>query len=198
VKPQPPHSRTSNLLCTVTTLCTASLTPLSFLTVSVSIPIHFLSLFCLGWTVCLLSCSPLSTADRLSRSKISVLNPSYPSPKVPRMEVDNETYDRQSRTARNLGQQLLHQQCSATTVNRNFLHLLWTKLQFHHPVTMLTKLSLLMLSYSICISCKDNTVSSECPGKCPTAVASECSIAIYITSVMSLSAKQHSGFKQFL
>lgn len=120
VKPQSPHSRTSTLLCSVTTLCTASLTPLSFLTVSVSIPIHFLSLFCLGWKVCLLGCSPSSAADWLSCSKISVSNPSYLSPKVPRMEVDTETYDGRSQTAHNLGQHLLYQQCSATTVNRKF------------------------------------------------------------------------------
>ena len=99
VKPQSLHYRTSNLLFLVTTLFTPSLTLLSFLTVSISIPVPFLSLFCLGWKVHILGCSPFSATNQLSCSKISVSNPSYLLPTVHQMEVDNEIYDGRSRTA---------------------------------------------------------------------------------------------------
>ena len=89
-KQQPLRSVTSNLLFSVTILCTTSLTPLFLDCPCVSIPVPFLSLFCLGWKVCLLACSPLSAANQLSCSKISVSNPSYLSPTVPWMEVGNE------------------------------------------------------------------------------------------------------------
>jgi len=90
VKPHSLYSRTSNLLFSVTTLCTASLTLLSFLAARTSILIRFLSLFCFEWKVHLLGCSPLSAANQLSCTKIFVSNPSYLSPTVPRMEIDNE------------------------------------------------------------------------------------------------------------
>ena len=48
----------------------------------------------------MLGCSPFSAADCLSRSKLSESKPSYVSPTVPRMEVDNEIYDGRSQTAR--------------------------------------------------------------------------------------------------
>ena len=120
-KQQPLRSVTSNLLFSVTILCTTSLTPLFLDCPCASIPVPFLSLFCLGWKVCLLACSPLSAANQLSCSKISVSNSSYLSPTVPWMEVGNEI-DGWSRTTRNRGQQslsLLYQQCLATTETRS-------------------------------------------------------------------------------
>jgi len=93
IKQQSLHSITSNLLFSVTTLCTTSLTPLFLDCPHVSNPVPFLSLFCLGWKVRLLGCSPLSAANELSCSKISVSNPSQLPPKVPWKEVDNEIND---------------------------------------------------------------------------------------------------------
>jgi len=64
----------------------------------------------------LLGCRPLSAANQVSHSKISV---SYQSLMVPWMEVDNEIYDRWLRTASNCGQQLLYllyQNCFAKTL----------------------------------------------------------------------------------
>ena len=99
VKPQSLHSRTSNLLFLVTTLGNTSLTLFSFLSASIRIPVPFLSLFCFGWKVRMLGCRSLSAANRLCHSKIYVSNPSYLSPMVPRVEVDSEIYNGQSRTA---------------------------------------------------------------------------------------------------
>jgi hypothetical protein len=55
----------------------------------------FLSLF-LSWVegLLVLGCSPLSAANGVPHSKISVSNPSYLSLTVPWMEVDSEIYDR--------------------------------------------------------------------------------------------------------
>jgi len=61
--------------------------------------------------------SPLSAANRVSDSKISVSNSFYLSLMVPWMEVDSEIYDRWLWTARNWAQQLLYlmyQKCLAT------------------------------------------------------------------------------------
>jgi len=54
----------------------------------------FLSLFW-SWVegLLVLGCSPLSAANRVPHSKISVSNPSYLSLTVPWMEVDSEIYD---------------------------------------------------------------------------------------------------------
>jgi len=74
-----------------------------------------------------LGCSPFSAADCLSRSKFSESNPSYLSPTVPRMEVDNEIYDGRYQTARKGRQQslsLLYQQCSAARYGFCILHYL--------------------------------------------------------------------------
>ena len=103
IKQQPLHSITSNLLFLVTTLCPTSLTPLFLDCPRVNIPFPFLGLFCLGWKVRLLGCSPLSATNQLSSSKSSVFNPSYLSPVVPRMKVDNEINDGWSWTSHNSG-----------------------------------------------------------------------------------------------
>ena len=68
--------------------------PDSYWTVSVSVKIPFLSLFC-HWLegLLMLGSRPLSAANRVSHSKISVSNPSYLSLTVPWMAGDSEIYN---------------------------------------------------------------------------------------------------------
>jgi len=77
IKQQPLHSVTSNLLFSVTILCTTSLTPLFLECPCVSIPVPFLSLFCLGWKVCLLACSPLLLTSFLAQRSLYPTPPTY-------------------------------------------------------------------------------------------------------------------------
>jgi hypothetical protein len=59
----------------------------------VSMKIHFICLFC-SWVegLFVLGCRPLSVANRVSHSKISVSSPSYQSLTVTWTEVDSEFY----------------------------------------------------------------------------------------------------------
>ena len=74
-----------------------------------SLKIPFLILFWL-WvkSLLVLGCSPLSGANLVFHSKISVSNLSYPSLTVARMEAESEIYYEWLSTARNWIQQLLY------------------------------------------------------------------------------------------
>jgi len=102
----------------VASLCRTSLTPLTYLTASVSMKIPFCSLFW-SWLegLLVLGCRPLSATNGVSHSKISVCTPSYLSLMVPWMEVDGEIYDWWLWTAGNWDQRslcLMYQKCLAT------------------------------------------------------------------------------------
>ena len=63
----------------------------------------------------MLGCRPLTTANRVSHSKISVSNPSYLSLTVHGMEVESDIYDGWDWNASNWSRQSLYQKCSAVT-----------------------------------------------------------------------------------